>query len=1499
MAALGSLVANLVLQYAQYTQGLDAAQQKTLQAAKKIQDDVDGMGRSVKGSLASVAGSVASAAAAFFTVRAGIEGVLESINRMDAISDRMQRLGIGAEALQTLSYYAEFSSVSVETLDTSLRTLSKNMAASAGGSKEQAALFKTLGVQVVDVNGKMRSTDAVLRDVAERFSTYRDGANKTAMAMEVFGKAGADMIPLLNGGAAGLDDATAKAHRFGLVMSDEAVKAAADFNDRLDDLKRISQGAFNDLAAKALPALNDFTSKVLAAHQALGNFKGALTAYFDDKVFGDADPVIAKAKAVEDLAKAEKSLLALRARPEWQRSLTKVDVGFFGGEEADYEALIARKKGMIAAADARIAASKPVTTLPTVEATDDAPPPPKPKKEPKPDPLDYSMDIHAIQLRAKAESDAIARMVKDNEASYSLGTRTVLDYYNEKYTLSTRGVMETSRAAEEELAVIQGQISSGKGTQTERKKLAEQEQKLTADIAKSYLNLLGVQKDVDDERSAYWYKLQQGWTADAEKGATAAEEQAKALQDQIAQYGMTKGAVADLVAVRAREEEAMARTAVAQAKARGDSQATIVLLEAEATALGRRADALADSATSTYQIDRLDKEKEFAAETKRQNEQIGDSLTDALMRGFEDGQGFAENFKSTVVNMFKTLVLKPIIQPIAQAGANYITSALGLTGASGAGTAAGGQSVMGLASNASSLYSAVTGDSLIGRGLSAIGSYFGAGAATGAAAFGATGGFAGLATANAAGTVASTALGSGAFGTGVAGAGGITGLGSVTGAALGTTATGTIATTTAVGVGGTVGGTALAGTAGTAATAGSMAAAAIPYIGLAIAAAMVLSTMIGSDKTPAVAGNGLATIDASGSIAQDGREKFFGDDRGYTGSSMSPGLATYGDQIQAMAKLYGGDASGLQLYAQTAYSPDEQGASGGSAMYDKNGVQFFGSEFEGTNDELEANLELSMSRAILGGLQHADLAPEFAAVFKGYGENLGTLTAEQVTSINAALEAVRAMNAAFDGMKLTFPELTGLSWEARTALVNFSGGLDALTSNLSSYYETYYSESERMGDTLASMNEQAAKLGVTLPDTKEGFKAMVDELVASTGLLTESSQETYAGLMAMNQTFAGWADYTKAQAQAVVDTAKEAADVQLGIVKTMKDAYSQYLTYVQDQVDAAADGVRDAYERESSALQSTIAATKSYIKSLADLRSSLLLGELSTLSPEQKYAQGKADLDALIAKAQGGDAEAQAAVPAAIQEFLELSRSYNASTEAYQRDFQQYLDTAERMRTAAVSQLDVQQSQLAKLDAMVSGVININTSVLSLSEAIKAYTAALATKNGTSQFAPGTPSGLTAIEQAINAAYLSSDGRNADAEGLAFWRDAILAGADQASILAQIIGINHASEYDGSHAGGLAWVPKDGYRAELHLGERVLTAAENRVYSAPAALAAPASSRETDALLGSLITKVGDVSAEVRRQGEMNLNQRAAVHSDVKRMTREEIDARQQEGASV
>jgi hypothetical protein len=175
------------------------------------------------------------------------------------------KVGISTEALSALKYQAGLAGVEMAGLQTGLVKFSRTAAEAAGGSKAQARAFDAIGVSLKDVQGNLRPTDALLKEVADRFAGYKDGAGKAALAVQLFGRAGADMIPLLNEGAAGFEAARKEAEQFGIIVDSKAAKAAEQFNDNLDRLKTAAMGASNQIMEELLPALVQISDKFVEA----------------------------------------------------------------------------------------------------------------------------------------------------------------------------------------------------------------------------------------------------------------------------------------------------------------------------------------------------------------------------------------------------------------------------------------------------------------------------------------------------------------------------------------------------------------------------------------------------------------------------------------------------------------------------------------------------------------------------------------------------------------------------------------------------------------------------------------------------------------------------------------------------------------------------------------------------------------------------------------------------------------------------------------------------------------------------------------------------------------------------------------------------------------------------------------------------------------------------------------------------------------------------------
>lgn len=183
--------------------------------------------------------------------------VKSSINAGDELSKMSQRVGISVETLSLWNPAAQQAGVSSEAFEKGLRKLSTTMVDAATGGEDAARTFKTVGVEFKNQDGTLRGTDAVLLDLAERFKAMPDGAEKSALAVQIFGKAGAELIPFLNQGRDGINELTDELRSLGIEMSGESAAQAEVFNDALDKVKLATTSIGTQVMTAFLPALNE------------------------------------------------------------------------------------------------------------------------------------------------------------------------------------------------------------------------------------------------------------------------------------------------------------------------------------------------------------------------------------------------------------------------------------------------------------------------------------------------------------------------------------------------------------------------------------------------------------------------------------------------------------------------------------------------------------------------------------------------------------------------------------------------------------------------------------------------------------------------------------------------------------------------------------------------------------------------------------------------------------------------------------------------------------------------------------------------------------------------------------------------------------------------------------------------------------------------------------------------------------------------------------------
>jgi uncharacterized phage infection (PIP) family protein YhgE len=259
MASLGSLVVSLTAETAQFRTSMERASRTAETNFKKIENLAKGAGIALAG---------------YFTITQTAGFIKGAIDAADALDDLSQRTGIATDELSKLIYAAQLSDVTQEQLSGAIQKLSRGMAEAAQGTGTANEAFAAMGVSIKDATGNLKTSDTVLRELADRFATYQDGVEKSALAQAIFGKSGAEMITFLNLGSKGMADMGAEAERLGLVVMPDVAARAGEFNDNLDKLKGAASGVAREIGNMLIPTLNKLMNEfMLVRKHGLGFFE--------------------------------------------------------------------------------------------------------------------------------------------------------------------------------------------------------------------------------------------------------------------------------------------------------------------------------------------------------------------------------------------------------------------------------------------------------------------------------------------------------------------------------------------------------------------------------------------------------------------------------------------------------------------------------------------------------------------------------------------------------------------------------------------------------------------------------------------------------------------------------------------------------------------------------------------------------------------------------------------------------------------------------------------------------------------------------------------------------------------------------------------------------------------------------------------------------------------------------------------------------------------------
>lgn len=229
--------------------------------------EAEGSGKDLKDSLSSSFDKIKTVATAVLSA-AIFKGIIDGARNLasevaaagDQIDKQSQVLGISRKAYQEWGYILSQNGASIETMSTAMRTLNKEYMNAKDGNKDAASAFAQLGVSVHELD--QMNPEEQFEAIVKAFQKLPAGAQKSALAVKIFGRGGMQLLPLLNNSAESIDELRKKAEELGFIMSDEAVDASVEYTDALDTMQRTFNGIKYSIGAKLLPVFTKAMEKI-------------------------------------------------------------------------------------------------------------------------------------------------------------------------------------------------------------------------------------------------------------------------------------------------------------------------------------------------------------------------------------------------------------------------------------------------------------------------------------------------------------------------------------------------------------------------------------------------------------------------------------------------------------------------------------------------------------------------------------------------------------------------------------------------------------------------------------------------------------------------------------------------------------------------------------------------------------------------------------------------------------------------------------------------------------------------------------------------------------------------------------------------------------------------------------------------------------------------------------------------------------------------------------
>lgn len=221
--------------------------QKTVSIASRLGK---GLGNGIKTAAKWGAGIAAGASVGGAALFGMAKKAADTGDRIDKLS---QKIGLSRTGFQEWEYILSQNGASIEVLQGGMKKLNKTLDDAKSGSATAVEAFSRVGLSIDDIQNM--NPEQAFEATVKALQAMPEGAEKAALANELLGRSGSELMPLLNGSAESVEELRKQAHDMGIVLSDDAVAASAKFTDTMDNVKRTLGAVTAKIGVSVMPVI--------------------------------------------------------------------------------------------------------------------------------------------------------------------------------------------------------------------------------------------------------------------------------------------------------------------------------------------------------------------------------------------------------------------------------------------------------------------------------------------------------------------------------------------------------------------------------------------------------------------------------------------------------------------------------------------------------------------------------------------------------------------------------------------------------------------------------------------------------------------------------------------------------------------------------------------------------------------------------------------------------------------------------------------------------------------------------------------------------------------------------------------------------------------------------------------------------------------------------------------------------------------------------------------